>query len=62
MTTIENTKSTLLYTTIYEPSHGWLSLNLREIWHYRELLVFLTWRDIKVRYAQAALGATWAIL
>jgi lipopolysaccharide transport system permease protein len=37
-------------------------LNLREIWHYRELLVFLTWRDIKVRYAQAALGATWAIL
>jgi lipopolysaccharide transport system permease protein len=48
--------------TIYEPSKGWLSLNLREVWHYRELLVFLTWRDIKVRYAQAALGATWAIL
>ncbi len=48
--------------TIYEPSHGWLSLNLREVWHYRELLAFLTWRDIKVRYAQAALGATWAIL
>lgn len=48
--------------TVYEPSHGWLSLNLREIWNYRELLVFLTWRDIKVRYAQAALGAAWAIL
>lgn len=48
--------------TVYEPSHGWLSLNLCELWHYRELLVFLTWRDIKVRYAQAVLGATWAIL
>lgn len=48
--------------TVYEPSRGWLSLHLREVWDYRELLVFLTWRDIKVRYAQAALGATWAIL
>ncbi|MCJ7724600.1 MAG: ABC transporter permease, partial [Anaerolineales bacterium] len=48
--------------TVYEPSHGWLSLRLSELWDYRELLVFLTWRDIKVRYAQAALGATWAIL
>jgi lipopolysaccharide transport system permease protein len=48
--------------TIYEPSRGWLSLNLREVWRYRELLVFLTWRDIKVRYAQAALGVSWAIL
>jgi lipopolysaccharide transport system permease protein len=48
--------------TIYEPTRGWLSLNLREVWHYRELLVFLTWRDVKVRYAQAVLGATWAIL
>jgi lipopolysaccharide transport system permease protein len=48
--------------TVYEPSRGWLSLRLSELWDYRELLVFLTWRDIKVRYAQAALGATWAIL
>ena len=48
--------------TIYEPPRGWISLNLRELWHHRELLVFLTWRDIKVRYAQAALGITWAIL
>ena len=47
---------------IYEPSHGWNSLNLREVWRYRELLFFLTWRDIKVRYAQAALGVSWAIL
>ncbi len=53
---------TPLPVTIYEPSNGWLSLHLRELWDYRELLVFLTWRDIKVRYAQAALGAAWAIL
>jgi lipopolysaccharide transport system permease protein len=51
-----------LLPTIYEPSRGWTSLNLREVWRYRELLLFLTWRDIKVRYAQAALGVSWAIL
>jgi len=45
-----------------EPSRGWVSLKLREFWAYRELLYFLTWRDIKVRYKQTALGATWAIL
>jgi lipopolysaccharide transport system permease protein len=55
-------KRQALPLTVYEPSHGWVALHLRELWEYRELLVFLTWRDIKVRYAQAALGATWAIL
>jgi len=45
-----------------EPSHGWVSLKLRELWEYRELLYFLTWRDIKVRYKQTALGAAWAII
>jgi lipopolysaccharide transport system permease protein len=45
-----------------EPSRGWISLGLREIWRYRELLYFLTWRDIKVRYKQTVLGASWAIL
>lgn len=45
-----------------EPSRGWLSLRLRELWEYRELLYFLTWRDIKVRYKQTALGAAWAII
>ena len=40
---------------------GWVSLKLRELWEYRELLYFLTWRDIKVRYKQTALGAAWAI-
>ena len=39
-----------------------MSLGLRELWEYRELLYFLTWRDIKVRYKQTALGAAWAIL
>lgn len=47
---------------ILKPSQGWGSLNLREIWLYRELVYFLTWRDLKVRYKQTALGAGWAIL
>jgi len=45
-----------------EPSRGWVSLKLRELWEYRELLYFLTWRDIKVRYKQTLLGAAWAII
>lgn len=44
------------------PSKGWVSLQLRELWQFRELLYFLAWRDIKVRYKQTILGATWAIL
>jgi lipopolysaccharide transport system permease protein len=43
-------------------SHGWVALRLSELWDYRELLYFLTWRDIKVRYKQTALGFVWAIL
>lgn len=45
-----------------QPSRGWVSLNLGEVWQYRELLYFLVWRDVKVRYKQTALGAAWAIL
>jgi lipopolysaccharide transport system permease protein len=45
-----------------EPSHGWVALGLAELWEYRELLYFLTWRDVKIRYKQTALGASWAIL
>jgi len=45
-----------------EASRGWVRLDLRQLWEYRELLYFLTWRDIKVRYKQTVLGATWAIL
>lgn len=44
------------------PSRGWASLRLRELWDYRELLYFLIWRDVKVRYKQTALGVTWAVL
>ena len=45
-----------------EPSRGWISLKLHELWEYRELLYFLAWRDIKVRYKQTVLGAAWAII
>ena len=45
-----------------EPSSGWVPLNLKDLWEYRELLYFLVWRDIKVRYKQTVLGAAWAII
>jgi lipopolysaccharide transport system permease protein len=47
---------------VIEATKGWAPLRLKEIWRYRELLYFLMWRDIKVRYKQTALGAAWAIL
>ncbi len=47
---------------VIRPTKGWASLRLREVWEFRELLFFLTWRDVKVRYKQTALGAMWAIL
>ena len=47
---------------IVEPSSGWRLVDLGEIWRYRELLYFLTWRDVKVRYKQTVLGAAWAVL
>jgi len=51
-----------LPVTRIRPSQGWVSLGLGELWEYRELLYFLTWRDIKVRYKQTVLGAAWAII
>lgn len=45
-----------------EPSRGWIPIGLDELWEYRELLFFLAWRDIKVRYKQTALGVAWAVL
>ena len=48
--------------TYLRPSKGWLSIDFKELWRYRELIFFLTWRDIKVRYKQAVLGVAWAIL
>jgi lipopolysaccharide transport system permease protein len=50
------------HVTVIEPVRGWRSLDLRELWAYRELLLVLTMRDIKVRYKQTVLGAAWAIL
>ena len=48
--------------TIIKPSIGWSALNLRDLWLYRELILFMTWRDLKVRYKQTLLGAGWAVL
>ena len=49
-------------TIIISPSRGWRLIDFKEMWRYRELLYFLTWRDIKIRYKQTLLGASWAIL
>ncbi|HEY3311119.1 MAG TPA: ABC transporter permease [Anaerolineales bacterium] len=50
-------------TTVYiRPSSGFAALNLGDLWHYRELIVFMIWRDIKVRYKQTLLGALWAVI
>src|SRR5512139_342874 len=45
-----------------EPHRGWVNLQLGDLWEYRELLFFLVWRDVKVRYKQTLLGAAWAVL
>ncbi len=49
-------------TIIIKPTTGWVPLNVRDLWEYRELLYFLTWRDVKVRYKQTMLGAAWAVI
>ncbi|HVS80987.1 MAG TPA: ABC transporter permease [Pyrinomonadaceae bacterium] len=51
-----------LPTFFIRPQTGWTAVGLKELWEYRELLYFLTWRDIKVRYKQTVLGAAWAII
>jgi lipopolysaccharide transport system permease protein len=51
-----------LPVTIIERKPGWQIVNVRELWRYRELLFFLTWRDVKVRYKQTVLGTAWAVL
>src|SRR5688572_5608886 len=47
---------------VIEPRKSRLPLDLHEIWAYRELLYFLTWRDLRVRYKQTVLGATWVVM
>jgi lipopolysaccharide transport system permease protein len=54
-----NNQTPIIYL---KPSKGWLSFDFKELWRYRELVYFLTWRDIKVRYKQASLGIAWALL
>lgn len=49
-------------TVVIAPSSGWFRLDLGALWEYRELLYFLVWRDIRVRYKQTAIGAAWAVL
>src|SRR5438128_108537 len=48
--------------TRVRPPRGWQPVNVAELWRARELLLFLAWRDVKVRYKQTALGAAWAVL
>ncbi|WP_428939607.1 ABC transporter permease [Fontivita pretiosa] len=51
-----------LTPTVITPGGGWQALNLAELWRFRELLYFLIWRDVKVRYKQTVLGAAWALI
>ena len=55
----ERSQSSVL---VIRPTYGWVSLGLHSVWEHRELLYFLTWRDIKVRYKQTVLGIAWAVL
>ncbi|HSE42957.1 MAG TPA: ABC transporter permease [Acidobacteriota bacterium] len=48
--------------TRIQPAKGWVGIHFRELWHFRDLLYFLVWRDLKVRYKQTALGAAWAVI
>ena len=61
-TLAETSSAKSLPTLLITPAQNWASLGLAELWEYRELIYFLTWRDIKVRYKQTVLGAAWAII
>jgi lipopolysaccharide transport system permease protein len=56
------TSATRRPTVVIEPSHGWAAINLRELWTYRDLLMILAGRDVKLRYKQTGLGVTWVVL
>ena len=63
----ENTQKQVTSTisapvTVIRPLRGWVPIQLGDLWKYRELLYFLTWREIKVRYKQTALGFAWAVI
>jgi len=61
-THVEESPLTTGLTTVIQPSKGWVRLGLRELWQYRELLYFLTWKNVLIRYKQAVLGVIWAVL
>jgi lipopolysaccharide transport system permease protein len=54
--------SELPAVTVIRPRHGWQMINFAELWHFRDLLYFLAWRDVKIRYKQTILGVAWAVL
>jgi lipopolysaccharide transport system permease protein len=58
----EAISKTELNTVVLRPTGGWIALNLHDLWLYRELIYFMTWRDLKVRYKQTLLGVSWAVL
>ena len=62
MNETEISRSMGKHTTLIKATKGWSNLNLGELWEFRELLFFFVWRDVKVRYKQTVLGASWAIL
>ena len=59
---IEQVDTAATPVTVIRPPKGWIPVNLRELWAYRELLYFFTWRDLKVRYKQTLFGFAWAII
>ena len=58
----EPTRAEEIPVILIKPTRGWTSLRLKEVWAYHELLYFLVWRDVKVRYKQTVLGVAWAVL
>lgn len=60
--TARATTGAAIPSVIIRPTSGWVALKIHELWEYRELLYFLIWRDLKVRYKQTALGAAWAVM
>jgi len=62
MTDAQSTHLPIYPTVLIQPTRGLAALQLRALWEYRELLFFLAWRDIKVRYKQTALGVAWIVL
>ena len=59
---VNGPRPSMVPTLVIRPRRGWIPVDFRELWHYHELLYFLVWRDVKVRYKQTVLGVAWAVL